>query len=270
VACHNQEEDSLSKKILSEVTYDLRNDTDALPQSVLDDNPVRGQAGIDELYRRHHLYLHTHFTWSFSEAKTENFCAVFHGLPCGFRNDFMTLLPASKGKGEFRRGKLLACDDKQAVLVEDVQLRKNPDVSLFRNVISAVRLTLLDFCKSGTADERLDQFFYPIIKSGFREIDREECFVSKLPRGPVLQSEPINQVVEGGSQIVETIANHQRKRWIDWLTLRKPDDDFLPVRLVLESDGMVSVGIAANQQLQGGVNITEMIFCSANFCANAH
>jgi hypothetical protein len=153
---------SFSEKILSKVVYDLGDDADALPKRVLHANTISGQPGLGELYRRHQLYLHTHFSWMIGESKTDNFCAIFHGLPLGFRNDFMTLLSGSDNRdSEFGRGALLACDDKQAVFIEDVQLIENPNVGFAGNVISAVRLTLLDFCKSRRADERLDQFFLP-------------------------------------------------------------------------------------------------------------
>lgn len=152
---------SFSEKILSKVVYDPGDDTDALPKRVLHANSISGQSGLDELYRRHQLYLHAHFSWMINESKTDDFCAIFHGLPLGFRNDFMTLVSGGDNRdSKFRRGALLACDDKQAVFIEDVQLIKNPDVGFIGNVVSAVRLTLLDFCKSGRADERLDQSFY--------------------------------------------------------------------------------------------------------------
>jgi hypothetical protein len=245
---HGQQE-SLSKKILSEMTYMTGDDCDALPERVLDNNSVRGQAGIDELYRRHHLYLHAHFAWSFGESKAENFRAVFHGLPLGFRNDLMTLFPASNGNSELRRGKLLSCNDKQAVFVENVQLRKNSNVSFFRNVISAVRLTLFDFCQSGIADERLDVFFYPLIKLGFSQVDGKESLISKSGSGSIFQCESVNKMIESGSEVVETIADHQRKRWIEWLALCKPDDNLLPIRLMFEGDRVISARVVPNHHL---------------------
>lgn len=79
----------------------------------------------------------------------------------------MNPLSVGDAHSESRRSKLLACDDQQAVFIEDIQLREYPDVGLFRNIVSAVRLTLLDFCQRGSANERLDKFFYPLVELGF-------------------------------------------------------------------------------------------------------
>jgi len=94
-AMSESQESSLSKKQSSKISDSCRDDTKTLPQSVLHDYPIAGESSIDELYRRHHLYMHIHFVWGIrhgGQIKSENFCAVFHGLPLGIRNDLVTLL----------------------------------------------------------------------------------------------------------------------------------------------------------------------------------
>ena len=266
----SQEQESLSKKYLSEMTYVTGDNRSALPKRILHANSVSGYSGFDELYRSHQLYLHAHFSWRINESKSDNFCAIFHGLPLGFRNDFMALFPSRDNcNGEFGRGALLARDNKQAVFIEDVQSIKNPNVGFFRHVISAVRLTLLDFCKGGIADERLDQFFYPIIKLGFSQVNGKEGLIGRIDRSSVVQCEPINEMVKSRPQIMEAVSDHQRKRWVDWLAFCKPNNNFLPVRLIVKDDGLVCSGITANEQCQGRVDITEMVLCSPDFGPNA-
>src|SRR5579863_4432658 len=209
------QDELLRKKLDAEIPDGCRDDSKALPQGILHNHSIASESCIDELYRRHHLNMHIHFAWGIrhsGELKTENFCAIFHGLPLGVRNDFVTFLSAGNANSESGWRKLLSCNDQQAVFIENVQLREYPNVSLFRNVVSAVRLTLLDLCQRGGADERLDQFFYPFIEQGFCEIDRKEGFVCGNAGSPVLQGKSIDQVVKCGAQVMNTIADDQRKR----------------------------------------------------------
>ena len=263
---------SLSKKLCSEVPDGCRDDAKALPQSILHNHPIAGEPCIAELYRRHNLYMHIHFVWGIrhlGKIKSENFCAVFHRLPPGFRNDFPDCLSVEEGQGKHCRRKLLISNDKQAVFIEDVQLREYPNVSLFRNVISAVRLTLLDLCLRGGADERLDKFFYPLIELGFLEIDRKEGLVCGSPSGSIFQGEPIDQVVEGGAKVVDAITDHQRKRWVNWCALCKIDDQLLPLSVELVRNLDARISFRAKQKFESRVDVTEVMFCPVDLCADA-
>jgi hypothetical protein len=114
----------------------------------------------------------------------------------------------------------------------------------------------------------LTSFFYPIVKLGFRNIYRKESLVGESGGRSVLQRQLVNEVVKSGSQIVQTIPDHEGKRWINRLALCKPNNNLLPVRLVVKDDGLICSGIATDQQPQSRVDISEMVLRSANFGAD--
>jgi hypothetical protein len=47
----------------------------------------------------------------------------------------------------------------------------------------------------------------------------------------------VNQMIERGSGIVDTIPYHMRKAWIEWCLLSQRDDQFLRVGLNLMGTG---------------------------------
>ena len=68
---------------------------------------------------------------------------------------------------KLRDREFISCNDNEAMFIDYVELVEDPNIGLIRNVASLVRLTLLDFCKSSTRDERLEITPYSFIESSF-------------------------------------------------------------------------------------------------------
>jgi len=146
---------SFSKELPTEITDYSSHNTHKLVENICDGHPIAGELRIDELYRSNRFNPHIHFglTWRTADGpKSDNFCAIFHEFPLGIRNDYVSRT-IFNGEPELRSRKLISCDEKQAMLIDYVKLVKNPNIGLIRNVVSLVRLTLLDFCEGGVADK---------------------------------------------------------------------------------------------------------------------
>jgi len=96
-------------------------DAKALPQSILHNTPFAGEPCIAD------CTVVTISTCTFilfggfrhlGKIKSENFCAVFHRLPPGFRMTFPDCLSVEEGQGKHCRRKLLISNDKQAVFIK--------------------------------------------------------------------------------------------------------------------------------------------------------
>jgi hypothetical protein len=253
---------SFSKELSTEITDCGPDNAHRLIEDVCHEHPVAGEPRIDELYRSDRLDLHVYFHFvcgSANGTKSDDFCALLHGLPLGVRDDHVPI-PIICGEPKLRNCKLIACNEQQAVLIDYVELVKNPNIGLVRNGVSLVRLTPLDFCKRGTSDKWLEGTPYFGVKASrpvIGETNREYGLLGSTSGCAIKDRKLVNQVIEGGSQIVDAITNHQRQRWIDWINFSKLADQVLPFTVNIEGNAL-SLRFRAQSQFQSRVGCIEV------------
>jgi hypothetical protein len=148
------------------------------------------------------------------------------------------------------------CDDKQAVLINDVQLRKHPEDVLYP-VASRVRLQFLNLCEGISANVWRDFPYRRVLKIGGRETNRKSRFLDCGTRGVVQNSQLSNEMVEGGTKVVNTIAKDNCEPWVKRRFIRPSDNQFILV-LDFVPSGFTLFGIHLPYS---HVDVSEVIVC---------
>lgn len=220
---------SFTKEFNAKMIDDVFDHSSGLVNYIFDNAFIAGKASISELYCRGSLNLHVHFTVT-AKLKSEHFCSIFRRLPFGFGN-LMGKDAATRCNGKGHGLALVTEDDQNAVFVGIVDLCEVPQRSSIRHVGSAVRLNVLNLCKSRTTDEWCDFSLGNICKINRTDTDGEKGVACSLCSTAVQNGELINEMVEGRAEVVNAISSDQGKGGVKRLALVPLDDNELPFNL---------------------------------------
>jgi hypothetical protein len=166
---------------------------------------------------------------------------------------------------------MLASDDKQAVFVDYVELVKNPDIGLFRNVVSLVWLTHLDFCERGSANEWGDETPYSFIKPAFPILGKtngEHGLLSSIDGSRTKNGELVDQMIKSRPQIVNAVSNDEGESGIDDSNFIERDKElFLPFKVRIR-DNWLDLRFRAQGGLERRIDLIEVCLRTLNFGAN--
>jgi hypothetical protein len=258
---------SFRKKPLTEIINDFFNESATAIDNFLDNATIATQASIGELYRRGHIDFHIHFSWSricLGEIKSENFCAIFSCLPIVIGDYIGKPLPGRESSLERGSFEFLRYDNEQAMFVDDVQLREQPEESGLRWIRSLIRLRVLDCCKRFSANEWGNK----ALCLGL-EITRGEANgkarLGRFSLGSSLfeQGKLEYKMVENGSKVMDTVSHDQRQSWIERLHFWEPQRNGLPIFVNFMGGGnIISARFRANCGFDSRVEIDEVSLCS--------
>jgi hypothetical protein len=167
-----------------------------------------------ERYAELEIELHIHFSaWVVAEStETEQFCATYHRSRLPLRSDSEASVTADVGSFEREKRQV-----GQAVLVDIREFVKNPQ-GVTGGVIwpSIVWLQPLDFCLCAIRDVPDSPLATPkaLAILGHRELHLPSDVLGKR-MSLFSNSKRINEAVEGGTEVVQTLADDETKldRW---------------------------------------------------------
>src|SRR6185437_11834496 len=167
--------------------------------------------------------------------------ATYHRLPFTeviFANPDRKI--AGDGVGFHRRA--LLHHNEQAVFVDYVQLRQDPKDVFVAMIPSCVRLQVLDLCESRTADEWSDVIPHEIMELLRIQVNGESRHrLSGSGSEWIQPCELQHEVIQRGSQVVDAIADYQRQGWVERVSLRMFNGEFLPLRIIVDGESTFSI-----------------------------
>ena len=264
-------QDSLTKELPAKSIDNVDDVLDGVTKNCLHKQAITDQSRFFYLYRSGRIHFHVHWTWFLNcagQIKAYDLCAVFRRFPVPsvINSDKSFASRDGNVKGiwpEFR-----SCDDKKAMFIDNVQLRKNPENILVSSVPTCIRLQLLDCCQGHIANEWSDPFLDGFLESFRLQADRERCSASRGSGSFIQNGQLVDQVVQSGTGIVDTVTEYQGKRWVEFRRLWQSDDELLRIRIVLIGCGW-SVIQRGEIPPKSFLKVREVILCSTDFGADA-
>ena len=264
---------SVPKESLPEIIYDVPYDSPHVFKCFSEIFPVTDQTRISELYHDGRIHFHCHFTWSIKsggEIKANDFCITFERLPDWLRELMFKTFPTGTINSKSLSPNLRFCQNEQAMLVDVVEFREDPQDRVLRRINSLVRLQLLQGCKGFLPHEGFDfvpgEFLEvaPILANGGSN------FAFSFSSGIIHNSKLKRQMIESGAQIVNAIPDDQRQQWIEWFSHWGGNCKLMPLRLLISGNGaLVSLKFRAQKSLDSRVDLLEIVICSIDLGANA-
>jgi len=179
-------------------------------------------------------------------------------------------IAARDGDGKTHGFKLVAQDDQNAMFISVVDLCEVPQRSSVRHIRSAIRLNVLDLCKSRTTDEWCDFSLGDICKVTRTDADGKKRIACSLGSAAVQNGELLNEVIESRAQVVNAITDDQGQGRVKRFALRTLNGKVLPelpFKLVFIGNGKSLSVRRFKDDFDSFVQIKEVVLRSVNLGA---